>query len=256
MVHANLVDAANALYAGRKNETKNRWVIKPGSAIIHYAAENKWCAWERIKKFTEGPIETRASNDATFDIIMGALRKDEQTAKSDFQRRLARRKQLFILWLFRHWNRISEVLRVGWEHIDLNQRTYRLYNRKGNRYSDKPLDEEIFEWLTNEPNQTGRLFSWSDKGSVYKWLRPLVRELDVDFTAHMARHYGGKLLNRTGSGLKTIMGALDHKDAKSSLRYQDADREIIREAMARSAEIRRRPLKHAQNPGKGSGSES
>jgi hypothetical protein len=41
------------------------------------------------------------------------------------------------------------------------------------------------------------------------------------------------------------MGALDHKDAKSSPRYQDADREIIREAMARSAEIRRQPLKRS-----------
>jgi integrase len=245
VVHANLVAAANVLYAGRKNETKNRWVIKPGSAILHYAADNKWCAWERIKKFEEGPIETRASNDATFDIIMAALRDDEQSATSEFQRRLARRKQLFILWLFRHWNRISEVLRVTWEHIDLNERTYRLYNRKANRYSNKPLDEEIFEWLANEPDKFGRLFSWADKGSVYKWLRPLVRRLKVDFTAHMARHYGGKLLNRTGSGLKTIMGALDHKDAKSSLRYQDADREIIREAMARSAEIRRRPIERS-----------
>jgi hypothetical protein len=53
-----------------------------------------------------------------------------------------------------------------------------------------------------------------------------------------------------GSALKTIMGALDHKDAKSSLRYQDADKEIIREAMARSAEVRRNTLKNASGSGK------
>jgi integrase len=98
--------------------------------------------------------------------------------------------------------------------------------------------------------------SFSSKGSVYKWLRPLLRGLGIEFTAHIARHYGGKLLNRTGSGLKTIMGALDHKDAKNSLRYQDIDREVIREAMARSAEVRRQPLKRAQKSGNGSGNAS
>ena len=244
VVQADLVAAANALYPTCKPETKDRWVIKPGAAIVHYAAENKWCAWERVKKFEEGAVATRASNDTTFEIIMARLEADERGAKSDFQRRLARRKQLFVLWLFRHWNRISEVLRVRWDHIDMTARTYRLYNSKGNRYSDKPIDDEVFERLANEPVKTGRIFSWADKGSVYKWLRPLVRELGVEFTPHMARHYGGKLLNRTGSGLKTIMGALDHKDAKSSLRYQDADQAINREAMARADEVRRNTLKN------------
>jgi hypothetical protein len=54
----------------------------------------------------------------------------------------------------------------------------------------------------------------------------------------MARHYGGKLLNRNGEGLKTIMSALDHSDVKSSLRYQDADQDVIREAMERGRERR------------------
>jgi len=50
----------------------------------------------------------------------------------------------------------------------------------------------------------------------------------------MARHYGGKPLYRNGEGLKTIMGALDYPDAKSSLRYQDTGQDIVREAMERS----------------------
>jgi len=54
----------------------------------------------------------------------------------------------------------------------------------------------------------------------------------------MARHYGGKLLNRNGEGLKTIMGALDYPDAKSSLRYQDTGQDIVREAMERGHEHR------------------
>jgi len=52
-------------------------------------------------------------------------------------------------------------------------------------------------------------------------------------TPHMARHFGGKHLNAGGAGLKTIMGALDHADPTSSIRYQDADLDIVRSAIDR-----------------------
>jgi integrase len=47
---------------------------------------------------------------------------------------------------------------------------------------------------------------------------------------HMARHSLGTWLNASGAGLKTIMAALGHKDAKSSIRYQAADIEVVRAA--------------------------
>jgi hypothetical protein len=53
--------------------------------------------------------------------------------------------------------------------------------------------------------------------------------LRVKFTPHMARHDLGKKLNRSGAGLKMIAGALD-TCAKNSLRYQDADFGMVREA--------------------------
>jgi hypothetical protein len=46
----------------------------------------------------------------------------------------------------------------------------------------------------------------------------------VTFTPHMAKHALSKALNRYGAGLQT---------PASSLRYQDADLEIVREAMAK-----------------------
>ncbi len=63
---------------------------------------------------------------------------------------------------------------------------------------------------------------------VYRWLRPLVRDVGVNFTLHMARHYVGKRMNAEGQGLKTITAALDHADPQSSVRYQDADLDVVR----------------------------
>ena len=86
-------------------------------------------------------------------------------------------------------------------------------------------------------------------------MRPLTRRLGVQFTPHMARHYGGKLPNWNSEGLKTIMGALDHSDAKSSLRYQDADQDVIREAMERGR-VRRETGARPERRGNGGGARS
>ena len=93
------------------------------------------------------------------------------------------------------------------------------------------MNEEVFEALANDPDKEGHVFPWRTRSGVYRWLRPLVRSQGVTFTPHMARHFGGKVLNAAGKGLKTIMGALDHADPQSSVRYQDADLEIVRDAI-------------------------
>jgi len=55
------------------------------------------------------------------ETILAALRAKE-VATPDTNKRvktLERKKQLLILWLFRHWNRISDILRVDWGDLDL-----------------------------------------------------------------------------------------------------------------------------------------
>jgi hypothetical protein len=235
---ADIVDAAERLYPGRKPETKNRWVVKPAAAILHYAARNKWRDWLRVEKLTEGPVATRAASGDVALALLAALDAELAAAGTRHKRDLARKKRLLILWLFKHWNRISDPLRLIWgEHIFLQRKTYLLFVSKGRRWKEKPLDEEVFEALANEPVKDGRVFPWRTRSGVYKWLRPLCRQIGVAFTPHMARHYGGKELNRAGAGLKTIMGALDHSDPMSSVRYQDADLEIVRGAMAKLGKL-------------------
>jgi integrase len=82
-----------------------------------------------------------------------------------------------------------------------------MYIGKKRVIQEKPIDSEVLAMLIDEPVKVGRLFPWQNTTNVYRWLRPLTRELRVKFTPHMARHYGGKLLNRNGKGLKTIMSA-------------------------------------------------
>jgi len=247
---ADLVAAAHDLYPGRKPETKNRAVIKPAAAILHYAARNKWCEWLRIERFEESAPVTRAATADQARLLLAALAKEIRAAKTPQRKGRARKKRLLILWIFKHWNRISEPLKLRWEeHIDLRERIYLLHVSKSDQWKGKPIDEEVFEALANEPQKEreGWLFPWRTRSGVYKWLRPLCKELKIRFTPHMARHFGGKELNRQGAGLKTIMGALDHLDPKSSVRYQDADVEIVREAMGRVDRVTEAALRRRQS---------
>jgi hypothetical protein len=49
MGQTDLVAAANKLFPTQSQATKNRWVIKPGAAILHHAARQKLCGWERVE---------------------------------------------------------------------------------------------------------------------------------------------------------------------------------------------------------------
>ncbi len=225
---ADLVAAADVLCPDLAPQTKNREVFRIGVAVIHYAAENDYCPWRRVKLFKEPQPQTRA---ASFEVA----RKLIEAAPEG-------RKKLLLLWLFRHGSRISQTLGITWEDgISLSEQVFRIYDKKSNRWREFPIHPEVLEELTAIPaeQQVGRLWPWRGRTGVYYWLRPLVREMQVKFTPHMARHSLGAWLNEVGAGLRTIMAALGHDDMKSSIRYQSADTEVVRAASGRLPSFRK-----------------
>jgi integrase len=146
-----------------------------------------------------------------------------------------RSKQLLLVWLFRQGTRISETLRVSWEDIDLSGRTVQVYVSKTKSWKHFPIDDELLEHLAAVPEaeRQGRVWRWTERSSVYSWLRPLVARLGVKFTPHMARHSVGTWLNEEGAGQTTIMEKLGHADVRSSARYQSASIDVVRAASAR-----------------------
>lgn len=218
IVQADLVAAAEALKPLGSPATRNREVITPASAVLHYAADNGWCLWKRIKRHREPKPKTRAVDFDTAAALIGA---------TDGKQRL------LLLWLFKQGDRISDALSITWDMIDLTART--VSYRQGKTENDRtaPLDDELIVALANEAGRAGRLFPWRTKSGVYKWLRPLAKGLGIAFTPHMARHSVGTWFSAEGAGLRTIMEKLGYSDAKSSLRYQAGDIEVVRSVQNR-----------------------
>lgn len=219
---ADLVDAANILCPNLAPQTKNREVMRIAAAVLHYAAQNDYCEWRRIRLFKEPRPRTRAVSMEVASTLIDAAPEGK--------------RRLLLLWLFHHGTRITQTLSITWETgISLQEQVFRIYDKKGNRWREFPLHPELIEELSAIPveERRGRLWPWRSKSGVYWWLRPLVRQLKISFTPHMARHTLGRRLNESGAALRMIMDALGHDDPKSSIRYQSSDIEMVRVASSK-----------------------
>lgn len=218
IVQADLVEAASALYPLAKPSSKNRNVITPASAILHYGAENGWCEWKRIKRFKEPkPLTRSLARPSAVKLIKAATGK----------------KRLLLIALFHLGTRITDTLSLEWGNVDLSARTARIYIKKTDDWRTFPLARDLLVALANETEKEGRVFPWHTRWGAYRALKKAISESGIRFTPHMARHSLGTWLNESGAGLKTIMAALHHADPKSSIRYQDADIEIVRAAQTK-----------------------
>lgn len=215
-----LVRAANELYPTATNQSKNRSVIIPAGAILHYAARNQLVPWLRIEHFKRPKPQSRAVSKEVAQALIAAAP--------------AGPRQFFLLWIFRQGSRITDTLQLDWTNIDLGSQTARLFISKTQSWLEMPLHDEVFEYLCAwEGNTTGRVFPWKSREQVHRWLKPLRERLGITFTAHMARHSLGTWLNEAGAGQKTIGETLGHTDPRSSAIYTAAGLDVVRAANAR-----------------------
>jgi integrase len=153
LTHADLVAAANRMLPGRAPATLNRWVLRPAAAILHYAAENKYCEWLRVKLFEEPRPETRAARPATIAKLFD---------------RTEGRQRLLVMWLYYQGTRITQTLSVDWPHVDLERAAFSFYDKKARRWQEFPLHADVLELLllVPEAERVGRVFPWGDRHNV------------------------------------------------------------------------------------------
>jgi integrase len=216
IVQADLDQAANLLYPRHAPESRDRLAYSPAAAVLHYAHENRWRDWMRVKRPKKKQAETRAASDSTIPVLLNAT---------------SGKRRLLVMWLFKHGTRISGALSVDCARIHLDTMEYEIYVSKSRVWRTFPIDDEVGAMLREDPDVIaghGPLFPWRNRSSVYEWLIPLVRKLKVTFTPHMARHWLGKKLRR--HGLRTIMDALGQTNPNSAFRYVSSDIEAVRDA--------------------------
>lgn len=213
-----LIEAANALHPAAQPGTKNRNVLTPAAAILHYAAESNLCPYIRVRKFKEPAPEPRALSKDQARVLMA-------TAEGNMK--------LLLTWLFCQGWRVSDTLRLQWQHIDLKAGTVKYHITKTDRWHLMPLHTDVQLMLAEAPQDFGRVFQWENKSNLYRALRPLCKRLKIQFTPHMARHSFATWLVNDGASPQEVMEAGGWQDHKSVLRYAKLDPTRIRATINR-----------------------
>lgn len=190
--HARLVQAADTLKPGRSDATRNRKVIGPGAAVLHYAADQEWCDYKRLPKFWVSRKSPRTpASDADMAKLLEHLadppRESKHGRKGDPN--LAHKKILLML-LYELGLRLMDNLRIGWEHIDLQAAKVQVRIGKSDEMASLEISAAIVAELANLPTdkKLGRLFPWSTSRGVYAWLDRVRDRAGVHYTPHLSRH--------------------------------------------------------------------
>lgn len=221
VTQADIERAAFRLYPDHKAATRNRQAFTPAARVLHWAAESGLRDYLRVRKLREEKPRSRRPAAGAIESVI---------AETDGAERLL----LTVLW-GQGW-RITETLAMTWEdNVRLADQEFDMYVRKAKAWKVVQMQADVLEALAAVPEaeRTGRLFPWSDRFAVYRWLRPLCRRLGVRFTPHMARHEFASSLNAVGATNASIAAAGSWTSVRSVERYTEVDREEVRDTLGK-----------------------
>lgn len=206
MVGADLIVAAHTLADGTSDANKVRAVIGPGSAILHYAAEQGWCPERRHRRFKVSRRSNRKpAPPETLRLLL---------ANTDGM------QHLFLAWLYETGQRITASLQMRREDLDLGRGIAFVTSNKTDDHGQLELSPELLVMLAKAEKQpSGRVFPWGDRHNVYRWLKPLCKRLGVSYTPHQSRHAMATDLRALGYDMKAITERGLWRDERSAGRY-------------------------------------
>lgn len=140
--------------------------------------------------------------------------------------------------MFYTGGRISEMIHLTLEDVDLENRVLHIIDGKGGKDRDVPINDKLHQILTHylaniRDAQSNRFFALTRTGKVSAsyinhWIHTAVEELGwgKDIIAHVLRHsFGSNLLEKRAS-VVSIQKLLGHSSLRVTSRYlhQDADK--------------------------------
>lgn len=198
--------AAAALCPKVQTETQVRYVYTPASAILHYAAEQDWCGYRRIRRPSFSRLSKRQPAEVSAMRILLANTRLHQ--------------HLLLAWLYETGQRITDSLKLLQSDLDLSRGIARVGSTKTDDRGEIGLSPELVAMLANAPHlPSGRVFPWKDRWAVYRWLKPLRESLGVQYTPHQSRHAMATDLRALGYDMRAIAERGLWRDERSAGRY-------------------------------------
>ena len=205
--------AAQRLYPGRKASTLNRNAIAPAAAVLHYAAEQDWCPYRRIKRLKEAPPPQRRPKPGDPEKLL---------AKADGDLK----KLLTVLY----WQgcRLSEALSLTREQVNFRTGRLLFLVGKARAWKQVPMHPAVSEALKQGQWYGDRAFPWRVRHSVYERLEALYKRAGVRVTPHQFRHAFASEHGEDGATSKDLVAMSTWTNPRSTERYQAPSEEHSR----------------------------
>lgn len=145
--------------------------------------------------------------------------------------------------MFYTGGRISEMIHLTLEDVDLEGRVLHIIDGKGGKDRDVPINDKLHQILTNylkhiRKSKSNRFFALTRTGKVSAsyinhCIHTAVEELgwDKDISAHVLRHSFGSNLLEKGASVVSIQKLLGHSSLRVTSRYLHQDTGKLTEAV-------------------------
>lgn len=215
---ASIAKFARFVYPGaHQAASRNRNILTVTSTVLHFAADQGWIKWLRLKREKEVKQIMPAPSPEEMQVLIDAAEGE---------------MKFLLVWLTCTGMRISHILSVDWSRMDLRRATFQFYDSKGKQWLTLPIHDSMMPHLEKVPAaaRKGRIFRWRYRWAIYPKLDELYKKTGIKFRPHGARRAMARALERAGVPTHTTQEAGGWKDARSVSRYIGHDVERIREA--------------------------
>jgi integrase len=201
-----------------KASTRNRNIIGPARAVINCAADSEWCSHIKIKNFVEEEVIRHLPSEGTAELLLANT--------TGFQR-------LYIAALHYQGLRHSDALSLKWENINLKEHKFSLIVPKPKKLKTIVMDENFFIELTAFSKEKGDVFPWKNRSSIYSWLDPLCKKLNVSYGSRMARHKFASDLVAVGASEHDLVNNGSWTNTRSVAPYVTLNEDRARDMLKR-----------------------
>ncbi len=148
------------------------------------------------------------------------------------------RNATMVLIGFRHGLRVSELIELRWEQIDLEGRTLYVKRLKGSKPSQHTMErDEVAALRKLGAERTGHVFLSERHAPLNRRTfthiiaeAGIMAKLPITVHPHMLRHACGYCLTAAGHPTRMIQEWLGHRNIQHTVRYTELDPERFRQA--------------------------
>lgn len=146
------------------------------------------------------------------------------------------RNATMILLAFRHGLRVSELVGLRWEQVDLELKSLYVTRLKGSKSGQHPIErDEVAALRRLSPDRTGLVFVSYRRDAVSRRTFGAIvaqagRDARIAFPVHphMLRHACGYCLANRGADTRMIQDWLGHRQIQHTVWYTDLNPERFR----------------------------